>query len=614
MRESITKRLLNFICNINLTGNAVLVVIIVILFSKNMFSQNVTLSWKIHNIGKIRLVETNTGEFNAVGDGLFNYPGLINCEYPPNSSEEHIADAGLWVGATLDSVNYVSVAEGEGSPKEFFPSDAIWDTIWVVHKNDTVDIPYWNNYIGKADQDFVCRYTDYGPVSLKVSNHHPLGLEVIQISHAWASEPLSDFVVVEYFIISKKYNLQHVYLTSWMNGNVGNNIYSDYALDDITFFQKNEMMQVCLDLPGGVDGQAVSPIGNKIFPPRNNIEDSLKTTFTWYNGRQQGLPSLDNQRYSQISSGTIMEDQISTGDGTKGFVSVGPYKMDIGDTLHFTISFICGKGKDGLESNAKFVQWLVERNFKIPSPPPSPPLRVKTEDRKVILNWKPRTGDVNPEDFIDPNRTDGILKPFEGYRVYKSTISSSGPWTLLAEYDIADDNVGPNTGLAYEYVDQGLLNNVEYYYTVTSLSKPDITINFPGQESSLTANAKIAVPGTSPANDIGKVAVVPNPYRGDIAYYSYNPPWEKPTGSRHLWMEQDRRIQFINLPVSCEIKIYTLAGDLITTLEHNNIQKGYEDWNLTSSVGQAVSSGLYLFTVHDRVTGNIQVGKFVIIK
>ena len=79
-------------------------------------------------------------------------------------------------------------------------------------------------------------------------------------------------------------------------------------------------------------------------------------------------------------------------------------------------------------------------------------------------------------------------------------------------------------------------------------------------------------------------------------------------------MEQDRRIQFINLPAHCEIKIYTLAGEVVATLEHDNAQKGYEDWNLTSSIGQAISSGLYLFTVQDIKNGNVQVGKFVIIK
>src|SRR4030065_656570 len=83
--------------------------------------------------------------------------------------------------------------------------------------------------------------------------------------------------------------------------------------------------------------------------------------------------------------------------------------------------------------------------------------------------------------------------------------------------------------------------------------------------------------------------------------------------STNRWMEQDRRIQFINLPISCEIKIFTLAGDLVATILHDNPSKGYEDWNLTSDVGQTVSSGIYLFTIEDTNNGQAQIGKFVII-
>ena len=108
--------------------------------------------------------------------------------------------------------------------------------------------------------------------------------------------------------------------------------------------------------------------------------------------------------------------------------------------------------------------------------------------------------------------------------------------------------------------------------------------------------------------------MVPNPYRGDVAYHTYNPQWEKPAGSRQRWMEQDRRVQFINLPARCEIKIYTLAGDLLAKIFHDDPNKGYEDWNLTSTVGQAISSGIYMFTVEDDKTGKVQVGKFVVIK
>ncbi len=219
---------------------------------------------------------------------------------------------------------------------------------------------------------------------------------------------------------------------------------------------------------------------------------------------------------------------------------------------------------------------------------------------------------MNPEIYQDQNRADSSKSPFEGYRVYKSTKSKNGPWTLLAEYATTGDAYGQNPGLQYMFTDEGLLNNLEYYYSVTSFSKPDK--NFPSQESSIQTNACEVAPGPVPPKRVGEVAVVPNPYRGDIAYNSYNPPWEKPQGSRSRWMEQDRRIQFINLPAVCEIKIYTLAGDPVNTILHNDPEKGYEDWNLTSSVGQAISSGIYLFTVKDAKTNDVQVGKFVVIK
>ena len=93
-----------------------------------------------------------------------------------------------------------------------------------------------------------------------------------------------------------------------------------------------------------------------------------------------------------------------------------------------------------------------------------------------------------------------------------------------------------------------------------------------------------------------------------------NLPGEPPTGNWSAWNELDRRIQFIKLPDRCEITIYTLAGDVVRTLYHNDQPRGFCDWNLTSSMGQAVSSGLYLFSVKDQTTGELQVGKFVIIK
>ena len=159
-----------------------------------------------------------------------------------------------------------------------------------------------------------------------------------------------------------------------------------------------------------------------------------------------------------------------------------------------------------------------------------------------------------------------------------------------------------------------MVNNLDYFYTVTSFSKPDTVSFFPSQESSKSGNARSIAPGTAAPETVGEVAVVPNPYRADVSYSAYNPAWETPGQGRQRWVEQDRRIQFINIPNPCDIKIYTLSGDLVQSIHHNDSERGFADWNLTSSVGQTVASGIFLFSVEDTKNGNVQVGKFVIIK
>jgi hypothetical protein len=197
--------------------------------------------------------------------------------------------------------------------------------------------------------------------------------------------------------------------------------------------------------------------------------------------------------------------------------------------------------------------------------------------------------------------------------VYKSYDGPNGPWIILTDFDRLDDAIGKNTGLLRSFTDYGLLNNLVYYYSVTAYSKPDTVLHFGSMESSVNANSVAVVPGTATPSTVGKVAVVPNPYRGDQKYYDYKPAWEVPRVGG-LWMEEDRRIQFINLPSPSEITIYTLAGEYVNTLSHNNPARGFEDWNLTSHVGQTIASGIYLFAVKDLNTGGVQVGKFVVIK
>lgn len=594
-----------------------IIILIPFLFGTgSLHAQFVTLDWKMHDVGKVRQLITNMGTWDESNEDRYtNYPGLLFAEMPAGSNEEHIYQGGIWIGGiTPEGDTLVSVTRTHFTPSEFFPTDQPWDTVWVVSKPDSAAIPYWpGTYKAVSNQDLVCRYSDYNIQNIE--NHTPLFLDVIQRSYAWSSEPLDEFIVYNYDIIPTKFELHDVFVGFWLHGEVGDNDAAYNFIDEVTLFYPDNQLAIAEDTEGGDDGNTISPIGIKILEP---TDSSLIWTFKWYNHEDLGGFGRDATRYRiAMNSGEIMQNRT---EPERAHISVcfGPYsQVLVGDTLHFELAEVFGFGREKLLENAEYLEILREIEYRIPSPPPRPPLRVKKiESQQVTLSWKPEQGDRNPELYEDPYRSDEADQPFEGYRVYKSTESINGPWTLLAEYDIPGNEFGPNNpeGLQYEYTDTGLLNNFEYFYTVSAYSKPDTVGGFPSQESSVNANALRIIPGPAPPATVGQVAVVPNPYRGDEAYHEYNPKWEVPGGDRGYWLEQDRRIQFINLPVRCEIKIYTLSGDLVNTLRHDNPNQGFEDWNLTSSVGQAISSGIYLFTVEDLKTGKVQVGKFVIIK
>jgi hypothetical protein len=150
------------------------------------------------------------------------------------------------------------------------------------------------------------------------------------------------------------------------------------------------------------------------------------------------------------------------------------------------------------------------------------------------------------------------------------------------------------------------------YFAVTTFDAGDPPTKLSPLEASKLVNATLVYPVDNPEvvkKEGLKVEVYPNPYRIDGNYY---PEYEKGDGNL------DKRLNFINLPPKCTIRIYTLDGDLVVILEHDK-QEGDLDattdyWNLVSRNTQAVVSGIYLFCVEDKETGETQIGKFVIIK
>ena len=274
--------------------------------------------------------------------------------------------------------------------------------------------------------------------------------------------------------------------------------------------------------------------------------------------------------------------------------------------------------------------------YILPAPPPSPNLYLDVDSKKITLYWQ-----NNAESFLDPISQEA---DFEGYRLYgarKTDNQSLGEFSLLQEVDLNND-IGYNTGFSsvqivnefgnpdsiyiegsyYHYkfenlnVKDGWLN----YYSITAYDQGDPEANLGSLESSLFANRTYVYPGKSAASGYnweGSPTVYPNPYRGQAS-------WDDNSS-------RGKMIWFRNLPQKAEIRIFSLAGDLVDIIKHdqsyngkdiNNIDSkknpimpgGEHAWDMITMYDQATASGLYLFTVENQFSGEIKEGKFLLIK
>jgi hypothetical protein len=168
---------------------------------------------------------------------------------------------------------------------------------------------------------------------------------------------------------------------------------------------------------------------------------------------------------------------------------------------------------------------------------------------------------------------------------------------------------------AYEYQDTtDVYNGFDYFYNLTVYRYSDLGFieesilladinninNFPG--------AITLEPKTQPAttkDNINKIKVVPNPFVVSAR-------WDEARIGNYAYGEPIRNIAFTNIPSPCTIKIFTVDGDLVKTLNHPSSSAGRAEWNLLSSENRPVASGIYFFHVKSDV--GEKVGRFAIIR
>jgi len=107
-------------------------------------------------------------------------------------------------------------------------------------------------------------------------------------------------------------------------------------------------------------------------------------------------------------------------------------------------------------------------------------------------------------------------------------------------------------------------------------------------------------------SELDKVKVVPNPY---VVTHEAEPKLlSNQTSGRG-----ERSIRFTHVPPGSTIKIYTVKGELIKTLKHDNIYHGDVKWNLRTEENLDVAFGVYVYYLDAPGIGS-KTGKFALIK
>ncbi|MBI4364457.1 MAG: hypothetical protein HY568_03420, partial [Candidatus Latescibacteria bacterium] len=153
------------------------------------------------------------------------------------------------------------------------------------------------------------------------------------------------------------------------------------------------------------------------------------------------------------------------------------------------------------------------------------------------------------------------------------------------------------------FVDQANLGGFTSEYAVTSVD----TVRYVGSdftESAINPAEVVTVqPSAPPADNLERVAVVPNPFRGSAE-------WDPAPGDNH--------VHFIHLPAGSTVRIFTSNAELVRELKQNPNANlggvtGDLDWDLKNADGRKVSSGIYIYQV-ESPQGHTKRGHFVVIR
>jgi len=352
----------------------------------------------------------------------------------------------------------------------------------------------------------------------------------------------------------------------------------------------------------------------------------------------------------------------------ESYIWFGPYDIAPGEKVKFVMTYVGGtavesdiytfarsgsedlvtaqdlltaNGVTNLEKHLSEAQWIYDHGYDIPDQPPDVYAQVGTNSSGgVDVNWSGLAESAVHSDF-------GVAD-VAGYKVYRSNGAWKGhlgPWNLVVDvpkgttpssaefvviysavtntYTLSDLTAQP--GFAYWYsIRTYASGHSDWTGDVAANAEQGTFANLPGPAASnLAAGLESAsggpehrtlrefrplLPGNTAADNLTEaVRVVPNPYKLDQVH-AYG---------------RTRNIRFTNIPRRSRISIFSISGDLITEIIHDDpttTPPGVDNpaevtWTQGSRSGLGViAPGMYFYVVESLDNNKSQDGTFMIVR
>jgi hypothetical protein len=593
------------------------------------------------------------------GDPTETQNGFFTLDYPGYSKGTNVNDALNYAEAGGYAIYGVraGIASSYTINSRFFPSG---QDIFPIEEATLI-----KNYnlqdIGVAGEEIV------------TGAHHVNGLnvDVSRRSMAWSFPGLNDFVIHEVYITNNEltsvdslyFGMRYGLRITQRSGSRGDEKYGWDAGENLFYFYDHQSFRSQDEVPI-VFNFGVGPLRGDIGDSRDIYQQGIReheldaagylTVMVIDSGGGNVFQNILEHTGQGLTEGAPTEDQMfiqgkdsparvkqvmthqqprlswdaaraAGGEGGNKYerrpeflLSVGPLTLTPFATVKLVFAEVVGEmdrakiveggvanidlmataSRDSMLAHVRAARTLYANNYR-PAiyPPPTPTngensLSITTEPGQTIIDWPPI-----PSTYKDPVLA---VNDVAGYKVYRSTYFTIGPWTLVA--DIKKDSVVLVNGKV-RYRDVGQPFGVGNYYCVTSY-------DLAGNESGKVNNTRFPVyPLRAPNVQFPKnVYVVPNPFRQHSGLTG--------TGEQY-------RMEFIGIPAKCRIKIYTLTGDVVQDIVHDD-GSGSEAWGSIARLDYqlnkwtlGVAPGVYLYRVESLVEGHqgdAYIGKLAIVK